>query len=326
MHNKIADLKYCDVNTNRIIYAPYKIDENTHRGVCPLACSQNVDTLVNRVTDLYIQNLDNTANPIMLYQKGSMSSIQVKEARSKRQLEYNDVNGARPEYLAPPAVRPESLQIIDMVLNQGKNVLGLNQYSAGSTDGAVRTARESSIIFQKANARMRVETDVFSYNFMLPLFVSLYAFNRELALVADMPLDPVLANPSMKVLISTNASKAEKEGELQRLMQMFQLPIAQMIFSNLTPDQIVLAVRYLMAKADLKDADNLLELVDANGQPNVSGLPLEQQLSGEEENNQEPTNLQNTSQPDTSNNQQQALQQLAQQIPNLPPRGNGGGI
>ena len=326
VHNKIADLKYCDVNTNRIIYAPYKIDENTHRGVCPLACSQNVDTLVNRVTDLFIQNLDNTANPIMLYQKGSMSSIQVKEARSKRQLEYNDVNGARPEYLAPPAVRPESLQIIDMVLNQGKNVLGLNQYSAGSTDGAVRTARESSIIFQKANARMRVETDVFSYNFMLPLFVSLYAFNRELALVADMPLDPVFANPSMKVLISTNASKADKEGELQRLMQMLQLPIAQMIFSNLTPDQIVLAVRYLMAKADLKDADNLLELVDANGQPNVSGLPLEQQLSGEEENNQEPTNLQNTNQPDTSNNQQQTLQQLAQQIPNLPPRGNGGGI
>ena len=326
VHNKIADLKYCDVNTNRIIYAPYKIDENTHRGVCPLACSQNVDTLVNRVTDLFIQNLDNTANPIMLYQKGSMSSIQVKEARNKRQLEYNDVNGAKPEYLAPPAVRPESLQIIDMVLNQGKNVLGLNQYLAGSTDGAVRTARESSIIFQKANARMRVETDVFSYNFMLPLFVSLYAFNRELALVADMPLDPVFANPSMKVLISTNASKADKEGELQRLMQMLQLPIAQMIFSNLTPDQIVLAVRYLMAKADLKDADNLLELVDANGQPNVSGLPPEQQLGGEEGNNQEPSNLQNTNQPDTSNNQQQALQQLAQQIPNLPPRGNGGGI
>ena len=49
------------------------------------------------------------------------------------------------------------------------------------------------------------------------------------------------------------------------LMQMLQLPIAQMIFSNLTPQQTVLALRYLMAKAGLKDADNLLELVDSNG-------------------------------------------------------------
>ena len=48
-------------------------------------------------------------------------------------------------------------------------------------------------------------------------------------------------------------------------MQMLQLPIAQMIFSNLAPDQVVLAVRYLMAKADLTDANNLLELVDSEG-------------------------------------------------------------
>jgi len=39
-----------------------------------------------------------------------------------------------------------------------------------------------------------------------------------------------------------------------------------MIFSNLTPQQTVLAVRYLMAKAGLKDADNLLELEDEEGQ------------------------------------------------------------
>ena len=53
-------------------------------------------------------------------------------------------------------------------------------------------------------------------------------------------------------------------------MQMLQLPIAQMIFSNLQPDQIVLAVRYLMAKAELTDADNLLELIDSQtGEPNI---------------------------------------------------------
>ena len=48
---------------------------------------------------------------------------------------------------------------------------------------------------------------------------------------------------------------------------MLQLPIAQMIFSNLQPDQVVLAVRYLMAKAELTDGDNLLELVDGNNEP-----------------------------------------------------------
>ena len=52
-------------------------------------------------------------------------------------------------------------------------------------------------------------------------------------------------------------------------MQMLDLPIAQMIFSNLQPDQVVLAVRYLMAKAELTDVDNLLEIVDERtGQTN----------------------------------------------------------
>ena len=50
-------------------------------------------------------------------------------------------------------------------------------------------------------------------------------------------------------------------------MQMLNLPIAQMIFSNLQPDQVVLAVRYLMAKAELTDGNNLLELVDGNNEP-----------------------------------------------------------
>ena len=49
------------------------------------------------------------------------------------------------------------------------------------------------------------------------------------------------------------------------------MPIGQMIFSNLTPEQVVLAVRYLMAKAELSDADNLLELneVQAEEQGNM---------------------------------------------------------
>jgi hypothetical protein len=40
-----------------------------------------------------------------------------------------------------------------------------------------------------------------------------------------------------------------------------------MIFSNLNPQQVVTAVRYLMSKADLKDVDNLLELFDKDGNP-----------------------------------------------------------
>lgn len=272
--NRIAHIKYSDLSTNRIIYAPYKIDDETHRGVTPLACTYAVDDLVNRVTDLFIQNLDDRGNPIVTYQKGSISKQQINEARTERRLEWTDVSGTgKPDYLAPPEISPQGLSLMEMILGQNKNVLGLNQYLAGNTDGAVRTARESSILFQKANARMRVETDVFSYRFLLPLFVSFYAFNRELALVLGKPLAEIYADPDLKVMVSTNASKADKEGELQRLMQMLNLPIAQMIFSNLTPAQVVLAVRYLMAKADLTDADNLLELTDGQGNVQFPSLP-----------------------------------------------------
>ena len=281
----IADAKYSAVNTNRIIYAAYKVDESTHRSISPLACSEVVNRLVNRVTDMFIKNLDDASNPIIIYPKGSLSSNQVKEIRTKKQCEYNDV-ATMPQFYAPPVAATQGLELIRMVLDQNKNVLGLNNYLAGNTDGAVRTARESSILFQKANARMRVETDVFSYNFMLALFVSFYAFNRELALSLEQPLEEIYSDVKLKVSISTNASRADKEGELQRLMSMLQLPIAQMIFSNLQPDQVVLAVRYLMAKAELHDADNLLELIDTDtGEPNLPDTPVDESVQNNDDNN-----------------------------------------
>lgn len=281
----IADAKYSAVNTNRIIYAAYKVDERTHRSISPLACSEVVNRLVNRVTDMFIKNLDDASNPIIIYPKGSLSSNQVKEIRTKKQCEYNDV-ATMPQFYAPPVAATQGLELIRMVLDQNKNVLGLNNYLAGNTDGAVRTARESSILFQKANARMRVETDVFSYNFMLALFVSFYAFNRELALSLEQPLEEIYSDVKLRVSISTNASRADKEGELQRLMSMLQLPIAQMIFSNLQPDQVVLAVRYLMAKAELHDADNLLELIDADtGEPNLPDEPVDESVQNNDDSN-----------------------------------------
>lgn len=278
----IASISYSSVNTNRIIYAAYKIDDYTHRSVAPLASTEIVNILVNRVTDLFLQNLEDIAVPIVLYQKGTINSNEIKNMRKNRYYEYNSLEN-KPEFYAPPPASVNGLQLMDMILNQSKNVLGLNNYMSGNTDGAVRTARESAILTQKANARMRVETDVFSYNFMLALFVAFYAFNRELALSLEEPLDEIYADPELKVAISTNASRADKEGELQRLMQMLQLPIAQMIFSNLQPDQVVLAVRYLMAKAELTDADNLLELIDEKtGQTN---MPVQDIQQSEESNN-----------------------------------------
>ena len=273
--NQIAFCKYNGVSTQRIIYAPYKIDRLTHRSISPLASTQPVNKLANRAIDMFLKNLDDVSNPWLLYQKGTISKQQVKEARKNKELEYID-NGAAPQFWTPNPAPVQGLDLINMIVEQSKNTLGLNQYMAGDTSGSVRTARESAILFQKANARMRVETDVFSYRFMLPLFNSFYAFNRELALVAQNPLNPIYADETLNVSISTNASRADKEGEMQRLMQMLQLPIAQMIFSNLQPDQVVLAVRYLMAKAELTDGDNLLELIDSAGNPTEYVDPQQQ--------------------------------------------------
>ena len=267
--NRIASVRYNTVSSQRIIYACYKMDRQTHRGISPLACTMPVNNLINKVTDLFIKNLEDTSDPWLLWSKGSFSSQQAKEARRKKELEYNSPDGAKPEFWMPPPTNPAGLQLMELILTQNKNVLGLNNYLSGDTTGSVRTAEESAILFQKANARMRVETDVFSYRFMLPLFVSFYAFNRELALAYDNALDPIYKDPKLKISISTNASKADREGELQRLMSMLNLPIAQMIFSNLNPEQTVLAVRYLMAKAQLTDGDNLLQLINSNGETQV---------------------------------------------------------
>lgn len=264
---KIANCKYRDVNTNCIIYGAYKVDDMTHRGVSPLASADEINKLIQRVVDLFIKNMDDVCNPIILYVKGTLNRQQVATYRKNRELEISSLEEAKPSWWNPPLASQNGLGLIEMILNQSKNVLGLNTYMAGDSSGAVRTARESSILFQKANARMRVETDQFNYNFMLRLFSAFYAFNRELALAADMPLDPIYSDERLKISISTNASRADKEGEFQRLMQLLDLPIAQMIFSNLRPDQVILAVRYLMAKAELSDLDNLLELYDQNGEP-----------------------------------------------------------
>lgn len=262
INNRCANIKYNPISTNRIIYAPYKIDEQTHRSISPLMVSKPVDTLINRVVDLFLTNLEDTATPWILYPTGSLNKTDVDEARANKQLEYNNID-TKPEFFAPPPTSLAGLNLVTMILEQNKNVLGLNNYLTGDTSGAVRTARESAILSQNANARMRVETDVFSYRFLLNLFTSFYAFNREIAFATGEPLDPIYADEKLNVSISTNASRADKEGELRRLMDMLNLPIAQMIFSNLTPDQIILAVRYLMAKAELTDIDNILELMQA---------------------------------------------------------------
>lgn len=277
INERIADIKYCGVSTNRIIYAPYKIDDYTHRSICPIAVVRPVNTLVNRVTDLFIQNLEDISDPIMLAEKGSISFQQSEEARNKKFLEYVSVDGQVPQFWTPPVANANGLSLIEGILNQSKNVLGLNNYLAGNTDGSVRTAEESSILFRGANTRMRVETDVFNYNYMLALFTSFYAFNRELALAAGRPLNSIYEDENLKVSISTNASRADKEGELNRLMTMLNLPLTQMIFSNLQPDQVLIAVRYLMAKAGLTDADNILELVD--DQTNQAQQPPNMQVN-----------------------------------------------
>lgn len=255
-----ANVQYNSVNTNRIIYAAYKVDDDTHRGIAPITSTKTINKLANRVADMFIQNLDDTSNPIMLVPKGTLKISEAQTAREKRFLEYNPLSDRQPDWLQTPQANPNGINLLELIISQSKNTLGLNQYIAGDTSGAVRTARESAILFQKANARMRVETDVFSYNYMLRLFVSFYAFNRELALAAGMPLAEIYADPRLKVSISTNASRADKEGELNKLLEILSMPIGQMIFSNLEPDQIVMAVRYLMAKAELSDADNLLGL------------------------------------------------------------------
>lgn len=265
---RAAEIKYNDSSTPRIIYAGYKIDRQTHRGISPLCSGLPINRLVNKAVDLFIKNLDDVANPIMMWQKGTFNKMQAREARKNRELEFTSLE-QKPEFFAPPMVGQNGIPIIQMLLDENKNMLGLNSYMAGDASGAVRTAEESAILFQKANARMRVETDVFSYRFMLPLFVSFYGLNRELAIAFEHPLKEIYADEKLKVTISTNAAKADKEGELNRLMQMLNLPIAQMIFSNLSPQQIIVAVRYLMAKADLNDADNLLELVDSEGNTNA---------------------------------------------------------
>ena len=261
---EVADIKYNEVSTNRFIYAAYKLDRQTHRGVSPLASSNPINKLINRAVDMFIKNIENVSNPVILYQKGTIQKQQWDKYDTERKLEYIE-SSSMPQFWSPPPAAQNGLELLNLVIQQNKSMLGLNNYMSGDTTGAVRTARESAILSQKVNARMRVETDVFSYNFMLRLFQALYSFNRELALAAEHPLEEIFADPKLKITISTNASRADEEGELNKLLQLLQLPIAQMIFSNLTPQQVILAIRYLMAKANLNDADNLLELVDKDG-------------------------------------------------------------
>lgn len=277
--NMIAKVEYNPITTNRIIYAPYKVDRQTHRSISPLACTKPINKLINRATDMFIKNLEDISVPWMMWAKGSISPQDRNGMRARKEIEYSATSSA-PQFWTPPAAAQSGMELLNLILQENKNVLGINNYITGDNGGAVRTARETAALHQAANSRMRVETDVFSYRFMLPLFNRFYTFNRELALSAEEPLNEIYTDPTLKVSISTNASRADKEGELQRLMQMLQLPIAQMIFSNLAPDQVVLAVRYLMAKADLTDADNLLELVDEQGNTQVPMLNKDGQMIG----------------------------------------------
>lgn len=288
VEGKLAFLEYNPVDTCQIIYAPYFIDRETHRGISPLASVIPINDLANKCVDLFIGNMEDVSNPILLYTAGSLG-LDDTSWKIKKQLEYQDGIGTKPEFYAPPEISPNGMNLLEVLLNQQKEVLGLNRYMAGDTSGAVRTAQESQILFQKANARMRVETDVFSYNLLLPLITAFYSFNRELALAADNPLDEVYANPELAVTISTGASKADSEGELQKLMQILSLPaISQPIFQWCAEtDNMPLAVRYLFSKFGLTDADNILGLLknpEEIPEVNNEGDPEDPQFTDDQEN------------------------------------------
>ena len=273
VEDKLAFLEYNPVDTCQIIYAPYFLDRQTHRGISPLASVIPLNNLSNKCVDLFIDNLNEVSNPIMLYTSGSFGLNSQPNWKKTRNVEYQDGIGTKPEFYSPPEISPNGMSLLEVLLNQQKEVLGLNRYMAGDTSGAVRTAQESQILFQKANARMRVETDVFSYNLLLPLITAFYSFNRELALAAGNPLDDIYANPELAVTISTGASKADSEAELQKLMQILQLPaISQPIFQWCAEaDAMPTAVRYLFSKFGLTDADNILGLLsDQNEIPEVT--------------------------------------------------------
>lgn len=267
VEDQLAYLEYNAVDSQQIVYAPYVVDRETHRGVSPLCCTIPMNVLANRCVDLFLSNLDEVSNPILMYPMGALPDNSRRNFREKRELEYNDTTMNGISWFNPPEISPNGLNLLSIILQQNKDTLGLTNYISGDMSGSVRTAQESQILFQKANTRMRVETDVFSYKFLLPLIVSFYSFNRELALAAKHPLKEIYADPRLRISISTGTSKADKEGERMRLLEMLNLPIAQMMFSNFTPEQVSIALRYLMGKSDLTDLDNVLELFDGEGNP-----------------------------------------------------------
>ena len=264
VEDQLAYLEYNPVDTLQVIYAPYVIDRQTHRGVSPLASVIPIDRLANKCVDLFIANMDEVSNPIIMYQYGSIPNNGNKKFRQTREIEYNDGISTKPEFFSPPEISPNGMNLMNVILEQQKEVLGLNRYMSGDTSGAVRTAQESQILFQKANARMRVETDVFSYKVLLPLITNFYAFNRELALAVGHPLEDIYSNPELMVTISTGASKADSEGEVNKLMQILSLPaISQPIFQwAAESDNMPVAIRYLFAKMGLTDVDNILGLME----------------------------------------------------------------
>lgn len=276
IEGQTAYLEYSGVDSLQIIYAPYVVDRETHRGVSPLAAAIPVGKLANRCVDLFISNLDEVSNPILLYNAASIPKNENKTFRDKRELQYLEF-GDKPSWFTPPEISPNGMSLLNLILSQNKEMYGLNKYISGDSSGSVRTAQESQILFQKANARMRVETDVFSYKFLLPLISSFYAFNRELALSVKHPLNDIYANPSLSVTISTGASKADTEGEFQRLMQILNMSaISQPIFQWAAESgNMDLAIRYLMAKAGLKDGDNILELIQEKQEPSEDVIPTQ---------------------------------------------------
>ena len=94
------------------------------------------------------------------------------------------------------------------------------------------------------------------------------------------------------VIISTGASKADTEGEFQKLMSILGMPaISQPMFQWASESgNMDVAIKYIMAKAGLTDADNILQLLEEQGNdmndiPQGSPteeIPEQQQVQGDQ--------------------------------------------
>lgn len=258
-----------------IIWAAYMKRPDTGRGQSPLRIPEILNAVQNMCADLTMRAWKLNTYPTYLAPKGMLPNHVNLEPGQVVEYDASDLSQQGGPQRMDFSQGLRGFDFSDFFQRRMESATGINQYMQGAMDGSVRTASEAGYIHSGATMRMAREAHLFSHNFILKL-IKAYAIFKKVFDTQDVEVPigndqyamvtEAVRNGNYKFIIGGSQSAVERDAETQKIFTLLGLPAFQSLSSLFDPVTAASFMKWLLNRMNFQDTNQVLELMDLNGQ------------------------------------------------------------